>query len=361
MKEKILGIKISPLTRQRMNKFKQSRRGWYSMWVFLILFGISLFGEVIANDKPLMMKFEDQLYFPLVKSYPETVFLGDMGFETEADYKDPLVREEIEAKGWMIWPIIPFSFSTIDYELTKPAPSPPSRRHWLGTDDQGRDVVARILYGFRISVLFGLILVTITTIVGVIAGAVQGYFGGWVDILAQRAIEIWAAMPMLYILIILSASEIIEPGFWTLLLILSIFSWMGLVGVVRAEFLRGRKKEFVLAARALGVSDWKIMMRHILPNAMVAILTLLPFNLSGAVVALTSLDFLGFGMPPGSPSLGELLAQGKANLHAPFLGFSAFATLAVMLVLLVFTGKAARDALDPRIVLKRKKGGETSD
>ena len=299
---------------------------------------------MIANDKPLLISYDGQLYYPFLRAYPETTFGGD--FPTEADYRDPFVRELIEAEGWLIWPPVPYSYDTVIYDLPVPAPSPPDARHWLGTDDQARDVVARVIYGFRISVLFGLALTVLSSIVGVIAGAVQGYYGGWVDLLFQRFIEIWTSMPTLYLLIILSS--IIVPGFWSLLILLLLFSWVALVGVVRAEFLRTRNFDFVRAARALGVGNLTIMLRHILPNAMVSTLTFMPFILIGSITSLTSLDFLGFGLPPGSPSLGELLAQGKNNLQAPWLGITGFAVMAVMLSLLVFIGEAVRDGFDPR-------------
>lgn len=293
---------------------------------------------------PLVVSYDGGLYFPVFKAYPETVFGGE--FETEADYRDAFVSDLINAKGWMIWPPIRYSFDTINYNLTQPAPSPPTRDNIFGTDDQGRDVAARVIYGFRISVLFGLTLTLISSIIGVAAGAVQGYYGGKLDLSMQRVIEVWASMPSLYILIIFSAMFV--PGFWTLLLILLLFSWVSLVDVVRAEFLRTRNFDYVRAANALGVSNPVIMWRHVLPNAMVATLTFMPFILTGSITALTSLDFLGLGLPPGSPSLGELLAQGKNNLQAPWLGIAAFVSLAMMLTLLTFIGEAVRDAFDPR-------------
>ncbi|MCW9039327.1 MAG: ABC transporter permease [Rhodospirillales bacterium] len=341
-------MRITPLTQRRLDNFRRNRRGFWSLWIFLTLFILSLFAEFIANDKPIVVYYEGELYAPIFKSYPETTFGGFL--ETETAYKDPEVREMIEEKGWMIWPLVPFSYDSINYDLTVPAPAPPSSANWLGTDDQGRDVTARLIYGFRISVLFGLALTLFSSIVGVAAGAVQGYFGGMTDLMFQRFIEIWSGLPTLYLLIILAS--VVEPNFWWLLGIMLMFSWMALVGVVRAEFLRARNFDFVRAARALGVSDGKIMFRHILPNAMVATLTFLPFILNGSITTLTALDFLGFGMPPGSPSLGELLNQGKANLQAPWLGFTAFATLAVMLSLLIFIGEAVRDAFDPRKTLQ---------
>lgn len=337
-------MNLSPITQRRLSQFRANKRGFWSFWIFLALLFICLFAEFIANDKPLIVQFNGNYYFPVFVSYPETEFGGD--FETEAEYRDPFVRELIEGKGWMLWPPIRFSYDTINYDLPVPAPAPPSAENWLGTDDQGRDVAARVIYGFRLSVLFGLILTVISSIIGIAAGAVQGYYGGTLDLVMQRVIEIWASMPSLYILIIFSS--IFIPGFWTLLFILLLFSWVSLVDVVRAEFLRARNFDYIRAARALGVSNPVIMWRHVLPNAMVATLTFMPFILTGSITALTSLDFLGLGLPPGSPSLGELLAQGKNNLQAPWLGITAFLSLAVMLTLLTFTGEAVRDAFDPR-------------
>lgn len=344
MTEKFPGLKISPLTRRRLMNFRSNRRGFWSLWIFLGLFTITLFAEFVANDKPLLVRYDSKFYFPIFYEYPETVFGGFL--PTEADYRDPEVAELIRAKGWMVFTIVPYSYDTINYNLPVPAPAPPSRDNWLGTDDQGRDVVARLIYGFRISVLFGLVLTLLSSIVGVTAGAVQGYFGGWVDLLFQRFIEVWQGLPILYLLIILAS--VVEPNFWWLLGLMLLFSWMALVGVVRAEFLRVRNFDYVRAAKALGVSDTMIMFRHILPNAMVAALTFLPFILNGSITTLTALDFLGFGLPPGSPSLGELLNQGKANLQAPWLGITTFTVLAVMLSLLIFIGEAVRDAFDPR-------------
>tara|TARA_B100000949_G_scaffold233881_1_gene251408 strand:+ start:1107 stop:2246 length:1140 start_codon:yes stop_codon:yes gene_type:complete len=340
----IFRLSISPLTQRRLANFRKNKRGYWSLWIFLALFLFSLPAEFIANDKPLLIRFQNNYYSPVLVAYPETVFGGD--FETEANYRDTFVRALIENDGWMLWPLIPYSYNTINYNLQTPAPSPPSRGNWLGTDDQARDVVARLIYGFRIAVLFGLILTFFGSIIGILVGAVQGYFGGWVDLLGQRLIEVWSGLPILYLLIILAS--VVEPNFWWLLGLMLLFSWMGLVGVVRAEFLRARNFDFVRAARALGLSDRKIMMRHVLPNAMVSTLTFLPFILTGSVTVLTSLDFLGFGLPPGSPSLGELLNQGKNNLQAPWLGFTSFFLLSIMLSLLVFIGEAVRDAFDPR-------------
>ena len=344
MTERFPGLKISPLTRRRLMNFRSNSRGFWSLWIFLGLFTITLFAEFVANDKPLLVRYDSKFYFPIFYEYPETVFGGFL--PTEADYRDPEVAELIQAKGWMVFTIVPYSYDTINYNLPVPAPAPPSSDNWLGTDDQGRDVVARLIYGFRISVLFGLILTLLSSIVGVMAGAVQGYFGGWVDLLFQRFIEVWQGLPILYLLIILAS--VVEPNFWWLLGLMLLFSWMALVGVVRAEFLRVRNFDYVRAAKALGVSDTMIMFRHILPNAMVAALTFLPFILNGSITTLTALDFLGFGLPPGSPSLGELLNQGKANLQAPWLGITTFMVLAVMLSLLIFIGEAVRDAFDPR-------------
>ncbi|MGH7322040.1 MAG: ABC transporter permease [Candidatus Rokuibacteriota bacterium] len=336
--------RLSPLTRRRLHHFRANRRGYWSLWVFLLLFGLSLLAEAIANDRPLLVRYDGALYVPFLRAYPETTFGG--AFPTEAVYRDPAVIALIRQKGWMLWPPIPFRYDTINYDLPVPAPAPPSRVNWLGTDDQGRDLLARLIYGFRISVLFGLLLTAASSVIGVAAGAVQGYFGGWIDLAFQRFIEIWAGMPELYLLIILAS--IVQPNFWWLLGLMLLFSWMSLVGVVRAEFLRARNFDYVRAARALGVRNAVIMIRHVLPNAMVATLTFLPFILNGSITTLTSLDFLGFGLPPGSPSLGEILAQGKANLQAPWLGITGFAVLAVTLSLLIFVGEAVRDAFDPR-------------
>ncbi|MBC8258379.1 MAG: ABC transporter permease [SAR324 cluster bacterium] len=335
---------MSPITLRRFQHFKANRRGFWSLWIFLGIFFISIFAEGVANDKPLLVIFEGRLIFPIFETISETEFGGE--FATEAEYRDEFVRELIENKGKIYWPLIRYSYDTINYDLPAAAPSYPTTENLLGTDDQGRDVVARLIYGFRISVLFGLVLTILSSIIGVAAGAVQGYFGGRVDILGQRFIEIWSGLPVLFLLIILSS--FVEPNFWWLLIIMLLFSWMGLVGVVRAEFLRGRNLEYVRAARALGLRHSTIMMRHILPNAMVATMTFMPFILSGSITTLTALDFLGFGLPPGSPSLGELLAQGKANLHAPWLGIAGFSVIALQLSLLVFIGEAVRDAFDPR-------------
>ncbi|RDH46754.1 ABC transporter permease [Zooshikella ganghwensis] len=336
--------RLSPINQRRWQIFKNNRRGYYSLWLFIFLFGFSLVAEWVANDKPVLIKFQDSYYFPVIKTYFETDFGGE--FASEADYTDPYVQELIEAEGWLIWPPIPFSYDTIIKDLPVPAPAPPSSDNWLGSDDKARDVVARIIYGFRISVLFALTLTIFSSIIGIIVGAAQGYYGGKVDLIGQRLIEIFSGLPSLYLLIILSS--FVNPNFWWLLGIMLLFSWMQLVDLVRAEFLRARNLEYVRAARALGISNSIIMFRHMLPNAMVATLTYLPFILTAAISTLTSLDFLGFGLPVGSPSLGELVAQGKNNLQAPWLGLSAFITLSLILTLLVFVGEAARDAFDPR-------------
>ena len=359
---------VSPLNQRRWRNFKSNRRGYWSFWIFAVLFLSSLFAELIANDRPFMISFDGKLYFPAFVTYPETAFGGD--FETAADYRDPYLQKLIaEKNGTVIWPLIRYSYGTHNLDLPTPAPSKPTwmlteeqcksvvekkglkscrdlEYNWLGTDDQGRDVVARLIYGFRISVLFGLALTIISSVIGIAAGGIQGYFGGWVDLAFQRFIEVWTAIPSLYLLLILSS--VLVPGFFVLLGILLLFSWVSLVGLVRAEFLRGRNFEYIQAARALGVSNRTIMFRHLLPNAMVATMTFLPFIVSSSVMTLTALDFLGFGLPPGSPSLGELLSQGKSNVQAPWLGFTGFFSVAIMLSLLIFIGEGVRDAFDPR-------------
>ena len=341
-------MNLSPLTQRRLYQFRANKRGYWSFWIFLVLLGICICAPLLANDKPVLVKFDGAFYAPVFKAYSETTFGGD--FETEAEYRDEFVAELINDSngngGWMIWPPIRFSYDTINYGLTQPAPSPPDSANIFGTDDQGRDVAARVIYGFRISIFFGLALTLVSSIIGVAAGAFQGYYGGRLDLTMQRVIEVWASLPSLYILIIFSS--IFVPGFWTLLLILLLFSWVSLVDVVRAEFLRARNFDYVRAARALGMGNRKIIWRHVLPNAMVATITFMPFILTGSITALTSLDFLGLGLPPGSASLGELLAQGKNNLQAPWLGIAAFLSLAIMLTLLTFIGEAVRDAFDPR-------------
>ncbi|ACB96917.1 ABC transporter permease [Beijerinckia indica] len=363
-------LRLGPIGRRRLSNFTANKRGFWSLILFLILFTLSLFAEVIANDRPLVISYKGEILLPLFHNYPEEKFGG---FLAETDYRDAVIAQEIEANGWMIWPPIRYSYQTINRQLPTPAPSPPTwmlskeqcasaaarfggtqkdqgcqsiEWNWLGTDDQGRDVLARLIYGFRLSILFGLILSAISSAVGIAAGAIQGYFGGWIDLVSQRIIEIWSSLPHLYLLIIVSS--IITPGFFVLLGILLLFSWVALVHLVRAEFLRARNLEYVKAARALGLTDAAIMVKHVLPNATVATLTFLPFVLNSSITTLTALDFLGFGLPPGSPSLGELLLQGKSNLQAPWLGLTGFLVMAIMLSLLVFIGEAVRDAFDPR-------------
>jgi microcin C transport system permease protein len=339
---------MTPLAKRKLNNFIANRRGFYSAIIFTLILFFTLFAEFIANDKPIILSYNEGIYFPVFKQYPETFFGGD--FETEADYRDNYVKDLIENKGngWMLWPILKYSYKTINYDLPTPAPSAPDKNNILGTDDQGRDVLARAIYGFRISVLFGLSLTIFSSIIGVAAGAVQGYFGGKIDLFFQRFIEIWSGLPVLFILIILAS--LVTPNFWWMLGIMLLFSWTSLVRVVRAEFLKARNYEYVKAAKALGVSESVIIFRHVLPNAFVSALTFMPFILTGAITTLTSLDFLGFGLPPGSPSLGELLSQGKTNLEAPWLGITAFLVLSIMLSLLIFIGEAVRDTLDPRKV-----------
>lgn len=358
---------LSPINQRRWQNFKANRRGYWSLWIFMVLFIISLFAELVANDRPILAYYKGELLAPVLIDYPEEKFGG---FLAKTDYRDPFIAEEINGNGWMIWPPIRYSYNTANSYIPHSAPTAPfwlmdegqacsgypngdedmdcviGNLNWLGTDDQARDVMARLIYGFRISVLFGLILTIFSAIIGIAAGAIQGYFGGWTDLILQRFIEIWSSMPVLYILLIIAA--VLPPGFWILLFIMLLFSWVGFVGVVRAEFLRARNFEYVKAARALGVRNRTIMWRHLLPNAMVATLTFLPFILSGSITTLTSLDFLGFGLPPGSPSLGELIAQGKRNLQAPWLGLTAFMVISIMLSLLIFVGEATRDAFDPR-------------
>ncbi|CAM5442210.1 ABC transporter permease [Mesorhizobium sp. UC22_110] len=363
--------RVSPLNQRRWANFKANRRGYWSLWIFLVLFVLSLGSELIANDKPIIASYKGEILFPVLVAYPEEKFGG---FYAVTDYRDPVIRDEINANGWMIWPPIRYSFRSVNNAVPEPAPSKPSWMYdaekrcaqypqktadpdcivgnwnWLGTDDQARDVLARVIYGFRISVLFGLILTLGSALIGVSAGAIQGYFGGWTDLLFQRFIEIWSAIPVLYLLLIVAA--VLPPGFFILLGLMLLFSWVAFVGVVRAEFLRARNFEYVNAARALGVPNGTIIFRHLLPNAMVATLTFLPFILNGSISTLTSLDFLGFGLPPGSASLGELLKQGQRNLNAPWLGLSGFVVISVMLSLLIFIGEATRDAFDPRKTFK---------
>ena len=332
------------INKRKVLNFKNNKRGLYSFYILLLMLFFSLPAEFIANDKPLLIKYDNNFYFPIIENYAETVFGGD--FETTADYKDTFVTDLIKEKGWLVWPLIPFNHQTINYNLEVPAPSPPSLENLLGTDDQARDVLARLIYGFRISILFGLLLTFFSSIIGITFGAVQGYLGGLTDLLGQRFIEIWAGMPILYLLIIVGS--VITPSFWILLILLLLFSWMSLVGVVRAEFLRARNFDYVKAAKCLGMSNYRIIIKHLLPNAMVATITYLPFILAASVTTLTSLDFLGFGLPPGSASLGELLNQGKNNLQAPWLGITGFISISILLSLLVFIGEAIRDAFDPR-------------
>jgi len=357
---------LTPINQRRLANFRANRRGAWSFWLFMVLFVLCLFAELIANDRPVFVSYKGEWLVPIAVDYPEEKFGG---FLARTDYRDPVIQKEIAANGFAVWPLIRFSFSTHNLDLPVPAPAPPTwlltdeqckvqaakvggstcrdiEWNWLGTDDQGRDVVARLIYGFRLSVLFGLTLAIVSSMIGIAAGAVQGYFGGWTDLLFQRFIEVWTSIPSLYLLIIISS--VITPSFFVLLGILLLFSWVSLVGVVRAEFLRARNFEYVRAARALGLSNGKIMVKHLLPNAMVATLTFMPFVLNGSITTLTSLDFLGFGLPPGSPSLGELLAQGKNNLQAPWLGLAGFLVISLMLSLLVFIGEAVRDAFDPR-------------
>ena len=362
-------FRLSPINERRLANFRANRRGYWSFWIFMVLFLLCLFAEFIANDKPILVSYKGEILMPVFKDYPEEKFGG---FLAKTDYRDPVIAKEIADHGWALWPLVRFGSSTINLDLPTAAPSAPTwllkeeqcktvavrrtgredagcrdlEKNWLGTDDGGRDVLARIIYGFRISVLFGLLLAAISSVIGILAGAIQGYFGGRIDLYFQRFIEIWSAIPSLYLLMILS--NFFQPSFFTLLGILLLFSWVALVHVVRAEFLRARNFDYVRAAKALGLSDATIMVKHVLPNAMVATLTFLPFILNGSITTLTSLDFLGFGLPPGSPSLGELLLQGKSNIAAPWLGLTGFAVIAIMLSLLIFIGEAVRDAFDPR-------------
>ncbi len=341
--KKIYNFKLSPLNMRRLQNFKRNKRGFISLWIFLALLVVTLPAEFISNDKPLVVRYKSEFFFPVFKDYPETVFGG---FLADTDYRDPYVKEEIEKNGWIVWPPFKYSYKTINKNPETPAPSPPSLENPLGTDNQSRDVLARLIYGFRVSVIFGFILTIFSSIIGIAAGAVQGYFGGKVDLIFQRFLEIWGGMPMMYILIIIVS--IITPSFWMLLILLLLFNWTSLTGLVRAEFLRARNFDYVRAAQALGVKNITIMRKHVLPNAMVATVTFLPFNLSAGIQSLTMLDFLGFGLPPGSASLGELLAQGRASVHAPWLGITGFFTIAIILILVVFIGEAVRDAFDPR-------------
>lgn len=335
---------MSPLMQARLQRFKQNRLGFGCFIVFALIFILSLAAELIANDKPLLIKYENSLYMPVFKAYPETTFGGV--FETEAEYKDPAVQQLIQDQGWVIWPLIEYSYQSPNLELAVPVPSPPTSDNWLGTDDQGRDVLARILYGLRVSLLFGFALTLASAALGIIVGAIQGYYGGWVDLLGQRILEVWGGLPMLFMVMILVS--MFSPSVYWLFLIMLLFGWPTLVGLARAEFLRARNFDYVRAARSLGVSDRTIMFRHILPNAMSSSLSQLPFMLTANITALTALDFLGYGLPPDAASLGELLLQGKNNLNAPWLALSGFFTLAIVLSLLIYIGEATRDAFDPR-------------
>ncbi|WP_345828276.1 microcin C ABC transporter permease [Erwinia sp. HDF1-3R] len=335
--------RLNPVNQARWARFCHNRRGYWSLWIFIALFILCLGANLLANDKPLIVRYQQQTYFPLLVNYTEADFGGPLA--TAADYQDPWLKSRLSQHGWAVWAPIRFGDNTINFATRVPFPSPPSAQNWLGTDANGGDVLARILYGTRISLLFGLTLTLISSVMGITAGALQGYYGGRVDLWGQRFIEVWSGMPTLFLIILLSS--IIQPGFWWLLGITVMFGWMQLVGVVRAEFLRARNFDYIRAAQALGVSDRHIMSRHMLPNAMVATLTWLPFILCGSITTLTSLDFLGFGLPLGSPSLGELLLQGKNNLQAPWLGIAAFFSLAILLSLLIFIGEAVRDAFDP--------------
>lgn len=335
---------MSPMLQQGIQRFKQNRLGFFCLIIFLIVFVLSSMAELIANDKPLLVRYQQHFYFPVVKSYPETTFGGV--FETEADYRDPAVQQMINAHGWQLWPIVHYSYQTPNLELAVPVPSPPTSENWLGTDDQGRDVFARLLYGLRVSLLFGFALTLFSAILGILVGAIQGYYGGWVDLLGQRILEVWGGLPMLFMVMILVS--MFTPNVYWLFLIMLIFGWTTLVGLVRAEFLRARHLDYVRAARSLGVRDGRIILRHILPNALSSSLSQLPFMLTANITALTALDFLGYGLPPDAASLGELLLQGKNNLNAPWLALSGFFSLTLVLSLLIYIGEAARDAFDPR-------------
>ena len=335
---------MSPIMHARLQRFKANKLGFGCFIVFSLIFVLSLAAELIANDKPLLVKYQDQFYLPVFNTYPETTFGGV--FETEADYKDPAVQDLIEQQGWAVWPLIEYSYQTPNLNLTVPVPSKPTAENWLGTDDQGRDVLARILYGLRVSLLFGFALTLASAVLGIIVGGIQGYYGGWIDLIGQRILEVWGGLPMLFMVMILVS--MFTPNVYWLFLIMLLFGWTTLVGLVRAEFLRARHLDYVRAARSLGVSDVNLMLRHILPNAMSSSLSQLPFMLTANITALTALDFLGYGLPPDAASLGELLLQGKNNLNAPWLALSGFFTLAIVLSLLIYIGEATRDAFDPR-------------
>lgn len=336
---------LSPLTKRRWQAFRKHKRGWWASWLLIIICAIAIFAPFIANEKPLVVSYKGEFYFPIVKFYPETTFGGSM--ETETQYREKFIQDSIkQAGGWILFAPIPYSASTVNYDRAEPAPAPPSYENWLGTDDQGRDVLARLIYGLRTSLFFSFTLTFFSLLIGLSVGAIQGYCGGWVDLLGQRILEIWSGLPVLYILIILSS--LIEPHVGWLVFIMLLFSWLPLVHVVRAEFLRTRNLDYVQAARVLGVPTWAVIIKHVLPNAMVATLTYIPFKLSQAIITLTSLDFLGFGLPPGSASIGELIHQGKNNIYAPWLGLTAFFSMAVLLTILVFVGEAVREAFDPQ-------------
>jgi microcin C transport system permease protein len=326
-------------------RFKSNRLGYYSMWIFLVIFGISLFAELVANDRPIIASYEGKVYFPIVKNYPETVFGGD--FETPTDFHDPIIRQNLRQSGnWAIYPLVEYSYLSLNYFAKQPNPAAPSSDNWIGTDDRGRDVFARLIYGFRISVLFGLALTVVGVVIGVLLGGLMGYLGGRFDLISQRIIDVWRSLPELYLLIIFAS--VFTPSIWLLVILLSLFSWINLSDYVRVEFFRNRGLEYVKAARALGLSDWKMMYRHILPNSLIPVITFLPFQMSAAILSLTSLDFLGLGVPPDTPSLGELLSQGKGNLDAWWISLSTFIVLVGTLLLLTFMGEALRNAFDPR-------------
>lgn len=335
---------MSP-SRRAWQRFKRNRLGYWSLVAFCTLVVLSLFAELLSNDKPLIVRYEGQTYFPMLRDHPETTFGGD--FESTTDYLDPFVHEQItKGDNWAVYAPNPYGPKTLNYFAKKPNPSPPTRDNWMGTDDRGRDLLAQLIYGFRVSVLFALALTFVGTLLGVLTGAIQGYLGGRTDLVFQRFIEIWSSMPELYLLIIFSA--VLSPSIGLLLVLLSLFGWMGLSDYVRAEFLRNRQLDYVRAARAMGLSSMQIVWRHVLPNSLTPVVTFLPFRMSAAILALTSLDFLGLGVPPGTPSLGELLSQGKNNIDAWWISLSTFAVLVITLLLLTFMGDALRDALDPR-------------
>jgi microcin C transport system permease protein len=339
----LLNLRLSPITQRRLKQFRANRRGYFSLWILLVLVIITLPAEFITNDKPLIIRYKGEFFFPVFVNYPESVFGG---FLAATDYRDPFIKEEVEANGWMVWPPFRYGYRTINRNPATSVPSPPTRENPLGTDNQARDVLARLIYGFRATILFASLLTFLSYILGIVAGAIQGYLGGIIDIVFQRFIEVWNGLPLLFVLIILFS--LFSPGFWLLLCVLLLFNWTGLAGVVRTEFLRARNFTYVKSARALGVGDFNIMRKHILPNALAAALSFLPFTFIGAITLLIVLDFMGLGLPPGSASLGELLAQGRANIHAPWLGIVGFLSISITLVLVVFISEAVRDAFDPR-------------